>query len=390
MIIALVSALALGLTAQAEADPIRTAPAVEILADPRSADADWLFAIVEERFDAATANADENPLEVAELTVLIQHLSQDQHPGAMNLMGVMMMNGIGRVADPDGAMAYYERAYRAGNPAAAGNFGVYRLYQPDQNQQITGFDALVSITDNPDAPDHLRALATGHIGIAYAWGLAGVEQDIPLAVGNILAGVEALPDNPVFNFMAGNIYESGLQPGASSPDVVQALSYFARAAERGHGQAAWKAGMIHLTGAGTPVDETEAYRFMVLSSEAGFDNGMISRAVMLATGQGTQVDGGLARTWYEEAAKLGNAHAMRALGAMYLYGEGGEANTAIGVALLQLARDGGDSMAERLLADISPQLPQTEDWYLELGGARAYILQTFGITPDQIYGGQTQ
>lgn len=390
MIIALVSALALATTAQADIDPIRSAPAVEVLADPRAADVDWLFGIVEERFETATSAPDENQLEIAELTVLIRHLSDEQHPGAMNLMGVMMTTGIGRVADPAAALGYYERAYRAGNPAAAANYGVFRLYEADRNRQITGFDALVSLRDNPEAPDHLRALATGHIGIAYATGRAGVEIDVPLAAEYILAGVEALPDNPAFGFMAGVIFQDGLQPGAEGPDAEQALIHFTRAAENGHGQAAWRAGIMHLSGRGTEANEVEAYRFMILSSEAGYDNGMISRAVMLATGQGTPLDAAQARVWYEQAARLGNAHALRGLGIMYLYGEGGEPDIAIGVALLQLAREGGDSIADQTLTDVGPQLPQTEAWYQELGGARMFILQSFGITPDRIYGGQLQ
>ena len=147
---------------------------------------------------------------------------------------------------------------------------------------------------------------------------------------------------------------------------------------------------MHLSGRGTEANEVEAYRFMILSSEAGYDNGMISRAVMLATGQGTPLDAAQARVWYEQAAQLGNAHALRGLGIMYLYGEGGEPDIAIGVALLQLAREGGDSIADQTLTDVGPQLPQTEAWYQELGGARMFILQSFGITPDRIYGGQLQ
>ena len=390
MIAAIVTALALGLSVQADAEPIQSAPAAEILADPRAADPDWLFSIVEPRFDAAITAPDDNPLEIAELSVLIRHLSDERHPGGMNLMGVMMMNGIGRTANPDAALGFYERAYRAGNPAAAVNFGTYRLYESELNRQISGFDALQTVIDNDEASPRLRAMAMGHLGIAYLLGLAGEQPDLARGVEYVLYGVGALPDNPAFNFMSGNIYFNGLQPGAEAPDLERALHHFTRAAENGHGQAAWRAGMMHLTGQGMAVDEAAAYRLMVLSSEAGYDQGMISRAVMLATGQGTAVDAAQARSWYEQAASLGHAHAMRGLGAMYVYGEGGETNIAVGVALLQLARDGGDSAADQILTNIGPQLPQTEEWYQELGGARMFILQSFGITPEQIYGGQTQ
>jgi hypothetical protein len=230
----------------------------------------------------------------------------------------------------------------------------------------------------------------GHLGIAYVLGLAGEQPDLPQGVEYVLYGVDQLPDNPAFNFMSGNIYFNGLQPGAEAPDLERALEHFTRGAENGHGQAAWRAGMMHLSGQGTTTDEAAAYRLMVLSSEAGHDQGMISRAVMLATGQGTAMDAAQARIWYEQAASMGHAHAMRGLGVMYLYGEGGETNIAVGVALLQLAREGGDSAADQVLTNVGPQLPQTEEWYQELGGARMFILQSFGITPDQIYGGQTQ
>lgn len=128
-------------------------------------------------------------------------------------------------------------------------------------------------------------------------------------------------------------------------------------AEAGDAEAQWNLGMMLLNGEGTTRNEREAWRWVRASGDAGYENGMISTAVMLALGQGTTKDEAQARDWYRRAAEThGSAHALRGHAGMLLTGQGGPQEVERGLAYLELAVEGGDENARRILDAIAPQV----------------------------------
>ena len=128
-------------------------------------------------------------------------------------------------------------------------------------------------------------------------------------------------------------------------------------AEAGEAEAMWELGMMLLNGHGAPEDEAAAYRWVRAAGEAGYENGMISTAVMLALGQGTAKDPVQAREWYRKAAERHrSAHALRGLAGMLLTGEGGPTDLTRGLAYLELAHEGGDEPAARILERAGTQI----------------------------------
>lgn len=152
-------------------------------------------------------------------------------------------------------------------------------------------------------------------------------------------------------------------PAAAQTERPSAAEVRERAAA-GDADAQWQVGMDHLQGNGTPVDEQEAYRWVVRASEGGSIRGMISRGVMLALGQGVAQDEAAARTWYQRAAETGRpgwAHALRSLGAMLVVGQGGSADPPRGFAYLLVAAASRDQVAAGLLQEWRPQItPEIE------------------------------
>lgn len=125
------------------------------------------------------------------------------------------------------------------------------------------------------------------------------------------------------------------------------------AADRGHPRANWETGMMLLQGYGVAASEQKAASYVLRAAQADDIHGLSSWGVMLALGQGVEEDDAEARVWYGKAAERGSSHALQGLGFMLLTGEGGPVDYERGVAYLELAKEGGDKNAGRILREVA-------------------------------------
>lgn len=186
-------------------------------------------------------------------------------------------------------------------------------------------------------------------------------------------------------FLASGIGNEWFGPkGESNQDCV----YYDLSARAGFAGSFWPTGMCYLNGAHVEADEQKAFEWVMKAAELNDVNGLISAAVMHAIGQGTDADTIKAAEFYERAVvysqpgSLDQMHALRGLGGMYAYDEIQAPNPATGVAMLQIAAEGGDEMAEQLIADLKES--STVLGYPDQGSIDSEIQRIKGLlTPTQ-------
>lgn len=155
---------------------------------------------------------------------------------------------------------------------------------------------------------------------------------------------------------AQRAYARALQVQASDP--AESARQMQRAAELGHGRAAWELGMRYIEGDGAPADQAQALAWFRRSAEAGDVLGQHAMGVMNANALGGLVrNQAEARRWYELAAAQGYAGSLAALGGMMHMGQGGPADPARARAFVELAAEAGDETGAEILA----QLPRDLD-----------------------------
>ncbi|WP_291845280.1 tetratricopeptide repeat protein [Maricaulis sp.] len=332
-------------------------------------------------------SADEvSPEDAARLRGDLSALADTGDAQALNLLAILTEQGFGRPPNPDAGLGLFYLAAENGSADAALNLSVREIQSPDPVVRQAGLDRLDALARRSDLPETLAGLITGYQGWTLALGLREADNPDRTALDLIETGLAANPDDSILHWAMALLIETD---GPAIADRARLLHHYRQAGRNGHGQAAWRAGMMHLNGDGTETDAAEAFRWINLAAGAGLDDGLISLAVMYAVGQGTDPDPVRARALYGEAASRGNAHALRGLGFMLIFGEGGEADPVRGVALARLAADAGDRMAADLLTQLAPQIPDEADWIMAVNNARAEFLRETGLSPDRLYGAQT-
>lgn len=170
--------------------------------------------------------------------------------------------------------------------------------------------------------------------------------------------LEGLPADVKLNWILAKGYDNGWYGEVDKP---RACGHYSAAAKDAHLNAAyWPLALCYLSGTGVARDEEAAFEWMEKSANAGDQSGMVSLAVLYATGQGTQKNLDRAATWYETAIRTAGsnrAQALRGLGAMHLF-ELEDGIRQRGYALLELAKTGGDPIAERLLLSVGALNPE--------------------------------
>jgi len=164
--------------------------------------------------------------------------------------------------------------------------------------------------------------------------------------------VEGLAVDDKLHWILAKGYDNGWY---GEVDKTRACGHYILAAEDAKLNGAyWPTALCFLNGTGVPQSPETAFSWMEKSAKAGDQNGMVSLAVLYATAQGTEKNLDMAATWYQTAIRAkgdNRAQALRGLGAMHLF----ELEDGIhqrGYALLELAKEEGDGVAERLLGRV--------------------------------------
>lgn len=303
----------------------------------------------------------------------------------LNQLGILAQSGVAQPVDYVRAESFYRRAIEAGDRPAIINMALMFSEDGNPENDVEAFGLLEPIyTNESPAEPAVRRVAAAALGALLTYGLGEVEQDYDRAFALLSFADQGEEAGPQTLFLIGRYHETGV--GGAEGGEATALRYFERAAQSGHGRAAWKAGMQHLNGWGTEVDQAAAFYWIRHAAELNDERGIISTAVMYALGQGVAIDYAQSRYWYDQAASFGNAHAIRAIGMMDVVGQGGPVNLPLGTALLEMAREAGDQNAMTLLEQF--EIPDDASFRLSVRESRANWLAERNLTEDDIYGGQ--
>lgn len=213
--------------------------------------------------------------------------AEAERPAALNTLGTVYNQALGVEYDPVRAEGLFRRAIAAGDNAAIVNLAGMQIHDEDPSNNLEAVEALEGFLTAGELPE-LERLASGILGMAYTFGGGDVLQDYERGLDLLERADSTGEAHAGVLFMLGRYHETGL--GGADGGEAASLGYFERAGQAGNGYAAWRAGMQHLNGWGTRVDEAEAFRWVQHAAELGDDQGMISAAVMYAMGQGVGID----------------------------------------------------------------------------------------------------
>lgn len=119
-------------------------------------------------------------------------------------------------------------------------------------------------------------------------------------------------------FYLGTLYSDGL---AVKRDYRKAIEWYGKAAAKGHGDAEFVLGFLHLSGAGegasaVPADRNEAVRWLGLAASKGNVAAQSLLAQLQGEGRGVATNEGAATRWALAAAERGDAAAQYELGVL--------------------------------------------------------------------------
>ena len=132
-------------------------------------------------------------------------------------------------------------------------------------------------------------------------------------------------------------------------ESLEAVKWYGLAAEQGHAVAQCGLGVHYYRGIGVPRDEVEAVKWFYLSAEQGYHSAQCNLGKCYLNGDGVSRDAIEAAKWYRLAAEQGDLDAQKALGAIYLGGRGVPTDEAEAVRWLRLAAEGGDAASQYTL-----------------------------------------
>jgi len=124
-------------------------------------------------------------------------------------------------------------------------------------------------------------------------------------------------------FLLANRYTSG---NGVTKDLVQALAWYRRAADKGRGDAMNAIGNAYFGGLGVEVDHVRAREWFEKGSRAGDADAMIGLGIMQARGIGGPVAATDSFLQFRQAVQLGNLRATPWLADCYFHGLGVKSN----------------------------------------------------------------
>ena len=218
---------------------------------------------------------------------LLQQEAESGSALAMNDLGRMNADGLGREIDPQAADAWYQRALVAFLAAEKAKPRPYLQYR---------------------------------IGKLYAAGL-GTPQDYATAAKWFGEAVEK--DHRYAQYSLGGLYYRGQ---GVIQDYKQAFILYSSSADQGNPYAAYELAKMYRDGIGTPVNEVKANQYFKAAfrgfdslEKEGHDDKLQYRiGQMLYTGTGTVKNIPLAVEYLQKSAQMGNVNAQYLLGKICL------------------------------------------------------------------------
>ena len=186
--------------------------------------------------------------------------------------------------------------------------------------------------------------------------------------------------------------------GLRDSDIGQAIRWYLKAAEKGHGGACAQLGKIYEDGIGVKKDTVEAFRWFrrggnnseceegadriannliaymsyeegltaekegrneeafelfKASAEHGFANAQYSLGKCYYNGSGTAKNPKLAAQWFQKAAEQGDSYSQVLLGIMYIQGDGVKQDQDEGISWLIKAAKQGEKQAQNILQSLN-------------------------------------
>jgi len=184
------------------------------------------------------------------------------HAGALNGLGALMIEGLGVPADPAGGLALLEQAAGFGAPKHIHDLA-------SALEQGIG-----------TAPDPARAATL----FARAAELGWTESAVSLGV----------------------LYQDGI---GVDKDVARAIALYSGPAEAGHARAQNNLGLIHVRGDGVPQDYATAAAWFIRAAEQGLPVALTNLGVMYENGFGVERDEEEAKRLYRLAAERSDSDA---------------------------------------------------------------------------------
>ncbi len=283
-----------------------------------------------------------------------------QHfPDGIYNVGIIYLNGEGVPVNLEEAQKWVALAVLA-EPTRATFRETLRKIQ-DQRKALAGTLAATEVTrirTAADQGDKESQYQLGNMFVfgrgvtrdtvqAMSWWRKAAEQGLTSAQLRIAAAFEngslGLPKDPAQAFaiyrQIANLPEGGhpgvyyamamsYAGGVGAPrDDAQAIQWFRRAAEYGHGRSINNLGVFYESGRGVAKDFAEAMRWYRKALDQGTGTGGVNLGRMYSTGIGTTKDEVQATAWYIKAAELGDADGQFFAGLRYADGVGVTADT---------------------------------------------------------------
>lgn len=259
------------------------------------------------------------------------------HAGALNNLGVIYLQGLGRPMDREKAMSYYTQSGQLGNMGALNNLAALLVEDGKEREAVTWFEkgaaanyapAMVNLADiymgGREVPLDIdkavglyrTAVALGELranvalGVIYANG-NGVTQDRDKARELLQPAADAGNGPALFHLALLDLDDTG-----SVRDEV--IGLLEQAAEAGHGAAAYRLGKIFEERTGTE----QALSWYRRGAELQHPASANRLGLFHITGRTLRRDLDRAAELFRQAAEAGHGEACNNLGRCYLLGAG--------------------------------------------------------------------
>lgn len=147
-------------------------------------------------------------------------------------------------------------------------------------------------------------------------------------------------------FDLGCRYESGDE--TRKMDLIAAKKWYLKAAKQGHVEAMYRVGAHYCQ------DPFEAFDWLQTAALQGHPNAQCSLGWCYWNGNGVQENKAEAVKWWRKADAQGIAHAHYGLGIAYCQGAGVEKDETAGIAMIHMAAEQGDFLAQLYLHGEDP------------------------------------